>query len=211
MDPYKITFETWNKVAQIYEDKFMDLSFYNNSYDRFCQMLPLGNAKVLDIGCGPGNISKYLLGKNPQLEILGIDIAPNMIALAQKNNPQAAFKVMDSRAINGLQSTFDGVVCGFCLPYLNHDDGARFIAHCYAIMNPNACIYLSFVPGDPGQSGFYKGSSGDGTYFYYYLLEDLLAMLKANKFIGIETYNIKYPKNEKESETHIILIARKGL
>jgi hypothetical protein len=31
MDRYKETFETWNKVASLYQDKFMELDLYNDS------------------------------------------------------------------------------------------------------------------------------------------------------------------------------------
>ena len=63
MDKYRETFETWNKVAQLYEDKFMDLDLYNDTYDQFCELLLKKNASILEIGCGPGNITKYLLSK----------------------------------------------------------------------------------------------------------------------------------------------------
>jgi trans-aconitate methyltransferase len=96
MDRYKETFETWNKVASLYEDKFMDLDLYNDSYDFICNLITKDNAKLLEIGCGPGNITKYLLSKRPDFNIFGIDIAPNMIELAKKNNPAASFAMMDS-------------------------------------------------------------------------------------------------------------------
>ena len=38
MDKYQQTFETWNKIATIYQDKFMDLKLYDESYDFFCRI-----------------------------------------------------------------------------------------------------------------------------------------------------------------------------
>jgi 2-polyprenyl-3-methyl-5-hydroxy-6-metoxy-1,4-benzoquinol methylase len=58
-----ITFETWDKGSKIYEDKFMDFNLYNESYDIICNTIYKVNAKILDIGCGPGNIIKYLISK----------------------------------------------------------------------------------------------------------------------------------------------------
>ncbi len=118
MDRYKETFETWNKIASIYQDRFMDLDLYNDTYDYICNSVTKPNAKLLEIGCGPGNITKYLLTQRPDFDILGIDIAPNMIELAKKNNPSANFVVMDSRQINSLDKKYDGIIVGFCLPYL---------------------------------------------------------------------------------------------
>lgn len=36
MDRYKETFDTWNKVASLYQEKFMDMSFYDETYDFIC-------------------------------------------------------------------------------------------------------------------------------------------------------------------------------
>ena len=91
------TLESWNKVADLYNEKFTDLQLYNHTYDLFIEHLPYGYSKILDIACGPGNISKYLLSKEPNLQILGIDVSPNMLSLAKINNPSAQFILMDCR------------------------------------------------------------------------------------------------------------------
>jgi trans-aconitate methyltransferase len=84
MDKYQETFETWNKLASLYEERFMELDLYNVSYDFICDSIEKVNAKVLEIGCGPGNITRYLLAKRPDFDIFGIDIAPNMIKKKKK-------------------------------------------------------------------------------------------------------------------------------
>lgn len=113
MDNYQITFQTWNKIADLYQEKFMDLDLYNDSYDLFCKQIKVHQAHILEIGCGPGNITKYLLEKRPDFQLLGTDIAPNMIVLAKKNNPTAEFQVMDARHIHQLSQKYDGIICGF--------------------------------------------------------------------------------------------------
>ena len=39
MDKYKETFKTWNKVASLYQDKFMELDLYNDTYDFICSSI----------------------------------------------------------------------------------------------------------------------------------------------------------------------------
>ena len=95
-DHYKETFETWNKVALLYQEKFMHLDIYNSTYDAFLGSLPKSST-VLEIGCGPGNISRHLLSERPDLQLLGTDIAPNMLQLAAANNPTATFLQLDCR------------------------------------------------------------------------------------------------------------------
>jgi len=59
---------------------YIKTSLWNNdTYDFICNSIDKPNAKLLEIGCGPGNITKYLIAKRPDFDIFGIDIAPNMI------------------------------------------------------------------------------------------------------------------------------------
>ena len=122
MDPYQETFETWNQLAQLYQDRFMDLNNYNATYDFICNALSAEQIKVLEIGCGPGNITKYLLNKRPDLKVLATDVAPNMVALAKANNPSAEFDVLDSRQLHQIKTKFDALIAGFCIPYLSTED-----------------------------------------------------------------------------------------
>lgn len=206
---YNETFETWNKVASLYQDKFMDLDLYNSTYDFICSSLEKSNSKILEIGCGPGNIIKYLLSKRPDFNIFGIDIAPNMIELAQKNNPNASFAIMDSRNIDELKTKFDGIICGFCLPYLSNEDSQKLVADCSNLLNENGLIYISFVEGDPNKSGFQIGSSGDRCYFYFHCLENLKTLLIENEFDDLKIFKVEYKKSDNEIDIHTILTAKK--
>ncbi|MDK2771302.1 MAG: class I SAM-dependent methyltransferase [Flavobacterium sp.] len=209
MDRYKETFETWNKVASLYQEKFMHLDLYNETYDFICNTITKEKAKILDVGCGPGNISKYLLSKRPDYAIFGIDIAPNMVELAKKNNPTADFLVMDSRNINEIQAKFDAIVCGFCLPYLSDLDCEKFLADCYHLLHENGLIYLSFVEGDPKKSDFQTSSTGNRAYFYFHDINELKNQLSLAGFIEPIVFKVEYKRTENEMEIHTILIVRK--
>lgn len=207
MDPYKETFETWNKVASLYQEKFMDLDLYNDTYDAICTSIKKDNATLLEIGCGPGNITKYLLSKRPDYDILGIDIAPNMVELAQKNNPAAKFAVMDSRHIDELKTKFDGIIAGFCLPYLSQTDCRKLVSDCCHLLNEGGLLYISFVEGNPGKSGFQVSSTGNRVYFNFHNLHELENILVENNFEDLKVFKVEY--NRSEPETHTIITARK--
>lgn len=208
MDKYEETFDTWNKVAALYQDKFMNLDLYNETYDYICNAVTQPKAKLLEIGCGPGNITKYLLSKRPDFDIFGIDIAPNMIELAKENNPTANFAIMDSRQIHSLETKYDGIISGFCLPYLSHAESNELISYSYALLNDNGWIYLSFVEGDPTQSGF-KVSSLGRVFFHFHHADDLKNQLITTNFGEIETFKVNYKRSETEFEIHTIFIAKK--
>ena len=206
---YKETFETWNKVASLYQGKFMGLDIYNDTYDFICSTLNKPNSTILEIGCGPGNITKYLLSKRPDFEIFGIDIAPNMIKLAKENNPNASFAIMDSREISKIKTKYDGIVCGFCLPYLSPTDSEKLIFDANNLLNDNGLIYISFIEGGHNKSGFQVGSSGDRSYFYYHNLDKLKTQLLENSFDGLKIFKVEYKKSEAQKDIHTIVIAKK--
>lgn len=209
MDQYEETFKTWNKVASLYEEKFMHLDLYNETYDFICDTISKEKAKILDVGCGPGNISKYLLSQRPDFDILSIDIAPNMIELAKKNNPTADFLVMDSLNINEIQAKFDGIICGFCLPYLSQTDSKKLITDCYNLLCENGLLYISFVEGDPKKSDFQTSSTGNRAYFYFHDINELKNQLSLAGFIESIVFKVEYKRTENEMEIHTILIVRK--
>ncbi len=209
MDPYQETFESWDKVAQLYQEKFMDLDLYNDSYDLFCSGLSPG-AALLEIGCGPGNITRYLLNRRPDLKIEATDISPQMIELAAQNCPQAQFMVMDARNISELRHQYDAIVCGFCIPYLTEADTAVLINNISRLLVKGGVFYLSFVAGSSSQSGFQAGSSGHRMYFYYHPMETIEEILKKNNLKLIKTTVKEYQRNSNTMEQHSILMAGKN-
>ncbi|NOQ73706.1 MAG: methyltransferase domain-containing protein [Crocinitomix sp.] len=207
MDKYEITFKTWDKVAQMYQDKFMDMDLYNDSYDAFCDLLT-ENAHILELGCGPGNITKYLLTKRPDLQLLVTDIAPNMLALAQKNNPTAEFQILDCRKINELERQFDAVLCGFALPYLSQKDCEKLMRDSFELLRKNGLVFLSALEGEYSKSGFETGKTGDQCYVYYHQEKTLKDQMHRSGFEVIHSFRIAYPKGD-EIDIHLVLIGRK--
>ena len=209
MGKYEITFKTWDKIAQLYAEKFMDLDIYNASYDAFCELLNRDSASVLEIGCGPGNVTKYLLQKRPNLKILATDIAPSMLEIAKKNNPSAECRLLDAREIDTISQTFDAIIGGFCMPYLSKEDCAKLFSDAHALLNQSGIAYFSAIEGESEQSGFQTGSGGDQAYVYYHSEKDIFSACNNVGFNLIQVIRIPYQKSNGEIETHIIFILTK--
>lgn len=209
MSHHEETLNTWNKVAQLYQEKFMDLDMYNESYAIFCDAIVKSNASILEIGCGPGNITKQLFRLRNDISIYGIDFSETMIGLAQKNNPTAQFEVMDARNILKLNKTFDGIIAGFCLPYLSGEESIQLIADASMLLNKNGVLYVSFVEGLPTQSGFHASSTGDRTYFYFHELINITKGFIDAGFEAPQMLHVHYGDVNSKQEIHTILIAKK--
>lgn len=203
------TINTWNKVAGLYAEKFMELSIYNESYDVFFQRINNPAARILDIGCGPGNVSRYLHRKNPQWQFHGIDAAPNMLRLYEENIPSSTVTLMDIRNFTEIPGTYDGIVCGFCIPYLNKEETGRLVDTAAKLLSPDGILYLSFVEGDPAKSGLVTGSTGDHTYFYYHQQDKLTATLQKAGFEKAKVIRVEFVRSAEQKEWHTILITKR--
>lgn len=209
MDKTKIAVSIFNKHANLYQNKFMDVSLYHTTFDFFCDAIEKQNAEVLELACGPGNITNYLLKKRPDLKILGTDLAPNMIELAKQNNPTATFSILDCRNILSLNKNYNAVMCGFCLPYLSKEETKQLFIDTFKLLTSGGVFYISTMEDDYSNSGFRKGSQGDEMFMHYYLERDLNLMLREIGF-KIKTVNrVKSEMTDGNVVTDLILIAEK--
>ena len=197
-------------MAVPYQDKFMDIDLYDDTYDAFCELVATPAAKILEIGCGPGNITRYLLRKRPDFVLTATDVAANMVALAQKNNPTAHCERMDCREIHTLTTVFDALLCGFCMPYLSKTDCEKLIGDSAKLLRPNGIFYASAIEDDYEKSKFETSSDGQHTMFiYYHTADDLQAAFTANGFEIVYVQRKKYPKGDGSVATHLIMMAKK--
>jgi ubiquinone/menaquinone biosynthesis C-methylase UbiE len=203
-----LTRSAWDQLAERYRDIFMDLDLYDGSYDAFCARLPLAGAQVLEVGCGPGNVTRALLNRRPDLRIHAIDYAPSMVALARTLVPAATFAVMDARAIGTLTERPDGILVGFCLPYLSPDETRQLIQDSARLLRPGGSIYLSTIEGDPAQSGYVSSSSGDARmYLYYHAEATLLQDLADAGFADVAVMRIAYARAGGAPSVHLVFLA----
>lgn len=209
MNKNSITEATYNKVAQKYWEKVKTVDQYNASYDTFLELLPQ-HGRILELGCGPGNVTQYLLNKRPDLHITATDLAPNMITLAKQNNPSADFLKLDCREVSTLDQKFDAIVNAFVLPYLNLEEAANLIMDSASLLNSNGLLYISTMEGEYSQSGFESTtfSGDDKVYIHYYQA----AVIKQNLIsTGFEILHfIKQPCTEPDGRifTDMIFVAR---
>jgi 2-polyprenyl-3-methyl-5-hydroxy-6-metoxy-1,4-benzoquinol methylase len=200
----------FDKLADVYQDKYMDVSLYHHSSDLFCDQITLKNAKILELACGPGNITQYLLKKRPDFKILGTDLSPNMVELAKINNPTAEFQLMDCREIGRLDQRYDAIMCGFCLPYLSKEEAIQLVQDASELLNPNGVLYISTMEDDYSKSG--PKTSSDGAhqlYMYFHQADYLTAALQEHGFKTINLQHQDYPTQDGTKTTDLLIIAGK--
>jgi ubiquinone/menaquinone biosynthesis C-methylase UbiE len=209
MDKSQNAVNIFNKLADAYQNQFMDVGMYGATFDLFCECIEKQNAEVLELACGPGNITKYLLTKRPDLKILGTDLAPNMVELAIVNNPTANFEIMDCRAIHQLAKKYDAIMCGFCLPYLSKEEAIQLMHDALKVLNKNGVIYISTMEDDYSKSGLKKGSTGDEIYMHFHQADYLTEALVKNGFKMVNIERIESKLTNGDVVIDLVIIAKK--
>ncbi|HTD05787.1 class I SAM-dependent methyltransferase [Undibacterium sp.] len=187
----------------------MDLTMYDDTYRAFCNLLNNDHARVLDAACGPGNVSRYLMAQRPELNLLGIDLAPRMVELARATVPSAQFRVHDCRRLADLNHRFDGIVCAFGFPYLSCMEVTDFISSANKVLDSAGVLYLSCMEGKSEDSGYEFSSSGDRIYVNYHSEDHIRSALESHGFAIAEFTRLSSPSNAVKRTTDIVVIARK--
>jgi ubiquinone/menaquinone biosynthesis C-methylase UbiE len=164
---------------------------------------------VLDVACGPGNVSAYLVRERPDLQVLGIDLAPSMVRLAQTHVPSASFLVHDCRHLADLDRVFDGIAYAFGLNYLNKEDAEQFFESLSKVLAPNGVLYLSTMSGPTEHSGLETSSSGDQIYVYYRPKQEIEQLVQRAGLELVFLDEIASPANASKPTIDVVLVARR--
>jgi len=90
--------ESYDSAAKAYAEHLAAELVYKpldrHLLNRFAEAMR-GHGLVADLGCGPGHIARYLHEQG--VDMVGIDLSPEMVRVATDLNPGLAFRVGDMR------------------------------------------------------------------------------------------------------------------
>lgn len=116
-------YEVWEKLAHKYNRLWVQkYSLRPTRRDVKTILMPLikknPDLKILDIGCGTGQLAKEVSARFPKVNYMGIDVASNMVALAKAANKgeNVRFKVCPIEKFNA-DEKFDVIICTHSFPY----------------------------------------------------------------------------------------------
>jgi ubiquinone/menaquinone biosynthesis C-methylase UbiE len=211
MDNYTVSVQRFDEFADEFAQRFSDVSGYKTHLSLFCNSVKTSHAQILELACGPGNVTRFIKERIPDSRILAIDLAPKMIEIAKSTLPDVNFRVMDVRNISEIGKTFDAVMCSFCLPFLSKTDAEKLITDCASCLNPGGVMYLSTMEGDENREGFESTSfSGNAkVYFNYHLEPDLEASFRKAGFTKIKSKRQNYFEPDGSITTDLIFLVFK--
>ena len=142
-------------------DKPLDRKFYDLFFERV-----INKGKVIEIGCGPGEVSNYLKMKG--LNITGIDISDKMIEIARQLNPFIDFQVGDVFNLNYRDSSIYGIVAPYLIVNFTQKDIKPAFNEINRVLIRKGQFLISFHSGNEEleiEDFFVKGNKIPYTYF----------------------------------------------
>ncbi len=136
----KINIGRFTEFTEIVDIK--RLNFIAETIQTYCQE----GARILDIGCGNGNIARGIGSLGYQ--VTGIDFSENAINYAKSKNtqPNVQFRVCSAEQVTD-GDQFDAVICSEVLEHLHNPDG--LMSTIAKILRPGA-VFIATVPNGIG-------------------------------------------------------------
>jgi SAM-dependent methyltransferase len=110
-------------------------------------------AKVLEIGCGTGNLTTKVNRTQPAALLTGIDPDPRALARARRKNRNTAGVNFDQGYAQQLpyaDGSFDRVLSSMMLHHLDDDVKAAAIGEAFRVLRPGGSIHVVDVTGQHG-------------------------------------------------------------
>lgn len=146
---------TFSRVAAAYKRRLDEVMARGEAHGRTAAIdwiAPTPGQRILDLACGPGTLSYPLaIAVSPGGHVVGIDLAPGMIELAQRETPPGLpvrFELMDMEDLRFPNHSFDTAICGHGLQFV--PDLRQALSETRRVLKPGSRMAAS-VPVDPSQ------------------------------------------------------------
>ncbi len=102
-----------------------------------------GRGVICDIGCGPGQIARYL--SDHGAAACGVDLSAGMIAQARTLNPGLTFTQADMRTLDGLpDGEYGGIAAFYSIIHIPERELAQAFAAFKRVLQPGGIVLLAF-------------------------------------------------------------------
>ncbi len=138
-----VTRELWDREAATFDDEpdhgLADPDTRKAWRDLLVGVLPAAPARVADIGCGTGTLSRLLVDEGYIVD--GLDLSPEMVARARAKVPEATFTVGDASEPDLDHAAYD-VVLGRHVLWAMPDPEAAFARWVDLLRTPGVVILV---------------------------------------------------------------------
>jgi len=135
---------------------------------------------ICDMGCGPGQIARYLVDHGA--EALGVDLAPGMVDIARKLNPDLVFFQDDMLHLNFPSASWGGIAAFYSIIHISPEEVVNALVEMKRLLKPAGVLLLAFHIGDETlHLDEWRGQQVYLDYFYHPMTR-MLGFLQAAEF-----------------------------
>ena len=100
------------------------------------------HGKVLDVACGTGDMVVELLRTRhaASLQVTGVDLSEEMLAIAKRKAPQAEYRLADAEHLPFGDASFDAVTCAFGVRNFVHLEAG--LKEMLRVLKPGGCMVV---------------------------------------------------------------------
>ncbi|MEE8558909.1 MAG: class I SAM-dependent methyltransferase [Myxococcota bacterium] len=140
---------SYDAVSEEYVRRFLSeldhKPFDRELLDRFAERVrELG--PVADVGCGPGQIARYLHERG--LRMVGLDVSPGMVEQARRLHPSIEFSQGDMRSLDVPAGEWAALVAFYSIIHIPRDEVPAVLRGFRRALRPSGLLLMSFHIGD---------------------------------------------------------------
>ena len=133
-----------------------------------------------DLGCGPGQIARYLHGRG--IQVCGVDLSPGMIHCARRLNPGIDFTQGDMCALPVQDNTWAGIAAFYANVNLPPHDLIQSLCEMLRVLVAGGRLLLSFHIGEDTSQVEDLWDSGAALQFHFYRVDTVAGHIRSAGF-----------------------------
>ena len=145
VDPLDATRRSYDAVASTYAALF-GAELAGKPLDRalLAAFAETVSGPVADLGCGPGHVTAHLHGLG--CAAFGVDLAPEMVAVARRAYPAVSFTVGDMTRLDITSGSLGGIVAFYSVIHLPPDLLPVALAEFARVLAPGGQVRPTLLP-----------------------------------------------------------------
>ena len=126
------------------------MPYLRASLDVFAETVHAGGGgPVADVGCGPGHVTGYL--HEAGLDVFGIDLSPEMVAIARRDHPELRFDVGTMTDLDLADGSLAGLVAFWSVIHVPDHAVPGVFAEFRRVLRPGGLLLVGFHVGEGTQ------------------------------------------------------------
>lgn len=202
---------SYDAIARAYADnlfnelqgKPLDRALLNRFVE---EVQPLGVA--VDMGCGPGQIARYLYERGAQ--VIGVDLSPAMVELARTLTPEVEFFQGNMLALDVPNESWGGIAAFYAIVHMPREKMIDALRELHRVLVPRGILLLAFHRGAEIVHSDEMWATPVNLDFVFFERQEVEGYLRAAGFEILEvSERAPYPNVEHPSH-RVYIFARKG-